>query len=82
MRFVGWLIACACASAKVHVDPGPTEKMDSSGSLQRELSVEETDKVESVLSKAGLHHLKPRFVREKVRKGSVYECNFSATGWL
>ena len=48
-RFVGWLIACACASAKVHVDPGPTEKMDSSGSLQRELSVEETDKVESVL---------------------------------
>ena len=48
VRFVGWLIACACASAKVHVDPGPTEKMDSSGSLQRELSIEETDMVESV----------------------------------
>ena len=41
--------------------------MESSGPCSAELASEEAEKVEAVLSKAGLLHLKPRFVREKVR---------------
>ncbi|CAI8013336.1 hypothetical protein GBAR_LOCUS8471 [Geodia barretti] len=62
--------------------------MDSSRTSSRssttELSIEEAEKVEAVLLKAGLLHLKPKFVQEKflflsfhfwkAKTGIVWEC--------